>query len=69
METNIPKELLQELDDILLDFCDEKCVATHEAGDHKILKDVVRARLVTLLERLSVRVDTTSDTPTQTFTS
>ena len=68
MDTKLPKEIMQELDDILLDFCDDKCVETHRAGDHKILKNVVRTRLITLLERLTMKVDTTSTIQTQTFT-
>ncbi len=42
-------EIIKELDDILLDICDQDCIKTHQPEEHVIIKSVIRDRLITLI--------------------
>ena len=39
------KELEKKFDEIMLDYCDVDCTATHTANDHATIKNVVDERL------------------------
>ena len=57
MEHDFKAHSLKEIEDIMLDWCDFECAKTHTKEEHEILREVVRKRLNSLIERLTIRVE------------